>query len=553
MHRFRDFATLRLDCCYRLAGVLGFALLSACGAPVKKSTPVEVDALNTARHLWFESAQLQRKDIAARNQLRCAVAAWHASESADAAQDAEAQSLADNCTRELLGYLLDVEPTPWRPHEVRVVDEHLRVVFRDLPDSLNDGPVALVRADEVTIPVVMGQRYASPGYGVAMVGWQPHCQDKPICALDPPEGVTRALTAWIEPGEDGVPRLVVAGARKRTQITIGHRDVPLAMDFSATYAALFDRSHINRLAVWNLIGGKQFAMREGLYLLEDYDPNKTPIIMVHGLGRSPMVWAKLTNLIDGDPALRTRYQIWHVVYPTNTPLLLNRLIVQRMMDRAWRILDPDKTAPARHDVVMIGHSMGGVVSRLLVSQSDDVIWHAVFDIPPEQLRGSPEDIATLDALFRFFPYPGVTRAFFLASPHMGSPYVDNVIGWLALHVVHAHAPELDALQRVTKENRAHENPLLIKDYERHGLSSISTLRAEQPVSHAASTLLPVAGVRYYTFAGDLPGSDPPSDGFVPLKSALLPGATSTIVVKDGHQLYLNDEVLAKIVEILRQP
>jgi len=551
MHRVA--AKPSLDRWCRIALLACVALLAACGGAVKKGAPAEVTSLNAARHLWFDSAQIQRKDIAARNWIRCAMEAWHASASNNEADQAEAQSLADNCTHALLGYLLDVEPTPWRPHDLHVVDERLRVVFRELPDSLDDGPVALARADEVTVPVVMGARFASPGYGVAMVGWQPRCNDKPICTLDPPEGVTRALTAWVEPGDDGVPQLVVSGARKRRQVTIGDRTVPLAMDFSATYAALFDRSHVNRLALWNLIGGRQFAMREGLYLLEDYDPAKTPVIMVHGLGRSPMVWAKLTNLIDGDPDLRAHYQVWHVVYPTNTPLLLNRLTVQRMLDRAWHILDPDNTAPAHHDVVMIGHSMGGVVSRLLVSESDDVVWKAVFDIPPTQLQGSPEDIAAIDALFRFHPYPGITRAIFLASPHMGSPYVNNVIGWLALRVVHAHAPELDALQRITKENRAHENPLLAEDYARHGLSSISTLRAEQPVSHAASSLLPVSGVRYYTFAGNLPGSDPPSDGFVPLKSALIPGAVSTTVVKDGHQLYLNDDVLAKIVEILRQP
>jgi hypothetical protein len=65
--------------------------------------------------------------------------------------------------------------------------------------------------------------------------------------------------------------------------------------------------------------------------------------------------------------------------------------------------------------------------------------------------------------------------------------------------------------------------------------------------------MPVPGVRYYTFAGSLPGEKPPGDGIVPLKSAILPGAESTTIVKDGHQLYLNDEVLAKIVAILRQP
>lgn len=538
---------------WRTAWVVSLLLLAACSGTLHPAGPPKEDPLAVARRLWHDTAETQRRDMAARNWLRCAVAAYRASDSDEAARQAEAQSIADGCTHELMGYLLDREPGAWRPHNIKVLDESVRVVFRDLPNSLDDGPVALVRADEVTVPVVMGERYTSPGYGVALVGWQAQCHDRPICMLDPPDGVTRALTVWVEPGDDGVAQLVVAGTRKHPDITIGHRDVPLAMDFSAAYAALFDRSHINRAAVWSLIGGHEFAQRQGLYLLEDYDPAKTPLIMVHGLGRSPMIWAKLTNLIDGSPELRNRYQVWHIVYPTNTPVLLDRLYVQRMMDHAWHILDPDGTAPAHQDMVLIGHSMGGVISRLLVSNSGDVVWNAVFDIPPDQLHGAPTDIATLESVTRFQAYPGVTRAFFLASPHLGSPYVDSVVGWLAQRVIHAHTPELDALLRVAAENRSHENPLLAQDYERNGLSSISTLRSTQPVSRAAQSLMPVAGVRYYTFAGHLPGTHPPGDGFVPLASALIPGATSTTIVKDGHQLYLNDEVLEKIAEILRQP
>jgi len=529
------------------------ALLAACTSALKPGAPPKEDPLMVARHLWLGTAGAQRKDVAARDWIRCAVAAYRASDTDDAARQAEAQSIADGCTHELLGYLLDQEPGAWRPHTIRVLDVPVRVVFRDLPQSLDDGPVALARADEVTVPTVMGQRYTSPGYGVPLVGWQAPCHDRPICRLDPPDGITRALTAWVEPGDDGMAQLVVTGTRKHPAITVGQRSVPLATDFSAAYAALFDRSHINRAAVWSLIGGRELAQRQGLYLLEDYDPAKTPVIMVHGLGRSPMIWAKLTNLIDGSPELRSRYQIWHIVYPTNTPVLLDRLYVQRMMDQAWHILDPDGTAPAHRDMVLIGHSMGGVISRLLVSNSNDVVWNAVFDIPPEQLHGAREDIATLESVVRFQAYPGVTRAFFLAAPHLGSPYVDSFVGWIAQRVIHAHTPELDALLRVVAENRAHENPALAQDYERYGLSSISTLRATQPVSRAAQSLMPVPGVRYYTFAGHLPGTHPPGDGFVPLASATIPGAVSTTVVKDGHQLYLNDEVLQKIADILRQP
>jgi pimeloyl-ACP methyl ester carboxylesterase len=275
--------------------------------------------------------------------------------------------------------------------------------------------------------------------------------------------------------------------------------------------------------------------------------------MLHGLGRSPLIWARLTNMIFGSPELHARYQIWHVVYPTSTPILLDRLRVQQFLDLGWRMLDPSGTSPARQNIVLIGHSLGGVVSRLLTANSGEVVWNAVFDEPVTTLSGKPADIATVNDIFHFTAYPGVGRAIFLAAPHKGSPVADQFIGHLAQHLLRVSAPELDSLTRVTKANRSHESVVLAADYQKEGLSSISTLRSEQPVSHASQALMPVASVRYYTFAGKLPGARPPGDGFVPLDSAILPGATSTTIVKDGHQLYLNDKVLTKILEILRQP
>lgn len=258
-------------------------------------------------------------------------------------------------------------------------------------------------------------------------------------------------------------------------------------------------------------------------------------------------------MIFGTPDLRARYQVWHVVYPTSTPILLDRHRVETFLNHGWSVLDPSGTAPARQDVVLIGHSLGAVISRLLTADSGEVVWNAVFDEPVGALSGTSADIATVDSLFHFNAYPGIGREIFLAAPHRGSPTADDFIGHLAVHLVRVQAPELDALLRVTDANRPHVSAALYADYLKEGLSSVSTLRSEQPVSRASQALMPVAGVRYYTFAGHLPGTNPPGDGIVPLDSAILAGAQSTTIVNDGHQLYLNDEVLAKIVAILRQP
>jgi pimeloyl-ACP methyl ester carboxylesterase len=529
-------------------------LISCASLPQHEApaTATAADSLVEARRLWRELPHQPDPESAARIAMHCAAAAYPALASASAGQRRDAEGISNSCTGMLLDFLLSHEPPRWESETLSVSDAKLVVEFRGVSSYLT-GTMALVRADSVLIPPVIGERYATPGLGISLVAIQPRCSDRPVCRLLPFEGVSRPVTAWVEKDADGTPRLVLTDPVLHPEIVVADRHFALASDVTAPLVALYDKSRLDRLAVWDLLGGTELTAHDGLYLLEDYDPNKTPIIMLHGLGRSPLIWARLTNMILGTPELRARYQIWHIVYPTSTPILLDRLRVQQFLDLGWRILDPPGTSPARQNMVLIGHSLGGVVSRLLTANSDEVVWNAVFDEPVTTLSGDPADIATVNQIFHFTAYPGVGRAIFLAAPHKGSPVADEFLGRLAEHLVKANAPELDSLIRVAKANRSHESVALAADYQKEGLSSISTLRSEQPVSHASQALMPVASVRYYTFAGKLPSARPPGDGFVPLDSAILPGATSTTIVRDGHQLYLNDKVLAKILEILRQP
>jgi pimeloyl-ACP methyl ester carboxylesterase len=102
-----------------------------------------------------------------------------------------------------------------------------------------------------------------------------------------------------------------------------------------------------------------------LYLLDAYDPNKHPVVMIHGLGGSPLVWARLSNEIRSCPDLQARFQVWHVLYHASAPMLVIRRRVQRYLDDTWHDLDPEGVAPARSGMVLIGHSLGGVVARML--------------------------------------------------------------------------------------------------------------------------------------------------------------------------------------------
>jgi pimeloyl-ACP methyl ester carboxylesterase len=362
---------------------------------------------------------------------------------------------------------------------------------------------------------------------------------------------------WLEmgAGADGkgdTPVLVLQNAVLAPDHVAGASHYQLALDTSAPYAQLLERSRIKRLAWWGLIGGAEVGRRSGLFLIDDYDPDKTPIIMIHGLGSSPVIWARLSNAILGDPELHRRYQIWHIVYQTNAPMLVDRYRVQHYIDRAWAVLDPDGHAPARQGVVLIGHSMGGVIARLLCAQSTPEVWKAAFTAPMESLHADPADLDALKEVFQFKPYPGVDEIIFMAAPQRGSPAAEGLLGHLVGLLAWHNIEELAGLTRIALQNPAAIQPALLSMLQTGHISSIVSLRPDQPVTLADEKLMPAPGIRYDTIAGVVPGLKPPSDGFVPLSSALLPGSTTTLIIDSDHKVPAKAEAIADVLKILRE-
>jgi pimeloyl-ACP methyl ester carboxylesterase len=526
----------------------------------QKSDTASARELLSAQQSEKRAESEPRADVAARAWLNCAAAAYRALDAQEASFDLKASELSNRCTGKVIDFALASEPQRWQPGVTRIGDIDVRIEFRDVSPSLS-GPLQLVRADAIPMGSRVGARFAEPGFGLSLVAHTPRCSDRPICRLYPPEGIYRPVTAWIEStgpssqgqagaGENSI-HLVLTDPVVHPSIAIGNHTYPLSIDTSALYAQLIDESPLHRLGVEGLVGGREIGRREGLYLLQDYDPGKTPIIMIHGLGSSPLIWARLTNRILASADLRARYQVWHVVYQTNTPVLLNRWIIQHLLDTAWASLDPKGNDPSRKGLVLIGHSMGGMISRMLCEYSTDAIWQAAFTVPPEALHGNASDLAALRQIFSFQPYPGVSKAIFLATPHAGSPLSDHFLGHLALLLVRANTPELKALQRIAMANPDGVRKDVLGGYRGEELTSISTLRAEEPVTHAEQSLVPAAGIDYYTIAGSLPGLQEPGDGIVPLKSAIIPGAKATFIVDSGHQVQDNEEAIADILGILR--
>ncbi|MBU8977910.1 alpha/beta hydrolase [Lysobacter sp. MMG2] len=483
--------------------------------------------------------------------MDCASAAWIALDDPTTTRDAAV--LATRCTDSLLGELLQERHGEWVEGPTQIGGIELNVEFRDLSPYLIE-PLTLTRARDIPLRTHVGPHVQHPGFGVPLSAISRRCDDRAICELLPPEGVFRDVTAWIEaPATHDAPaRLVIANALASPTLAVGTQRIPLAYDTSAAFAQGSGTSKLPRLAVWGLLGGHEVGRRAGVYLLEDYDPRKHPLVMIHGLGSSPLTWAPLSDAVWGEADLRARFQVWHVVYQTNAPTLVARRRVKEYLDEAWSVLDPEGDDDARHGTVLIGHSLGGVISRLLCVDTGDVLWNAAFTVPPQRVRADAVDVASVADTFRFTPYPGVTRAIFIASPHRGSPSAASWFGRLARVLVGRRTPELQALKRVADADPDAVRPELLEFYQQARLNSISTLQVMQPVRAAGESLMPVPGIAYHTIAGSQRGQIPPGDGVVPLESALLPGAASTRVLDAGHDVHMQPEAISEVLRILRE-
>lgn len=503
-----------------------------------------------------EVEAIRGKSAQAEAWLHCATLAHDAMAAGEAATETAAGLLATQCSRAFFDLVAQGGPIGVTMGRSYLGGIAIRVEFRGVPDSLAKS-VYLEPADQVPMDPLDGVRYHHAGFGVPLVAFALPCSDRPICRLYPPEGVFRPVTMWLETpsntgSHDDTPVLVLQNPVLRPEHVAGINHYVLAEDVSAPTAQLLERTRLKRLAWWGMIGGAEVGKRSGLFLLDDYDPNKTPIIMIHGVAGSPLIWARLSNAIMGDPELHRRYQIWHIVYQSNAPLLVERYRVQHYIDNAWSVLDPDGHAPARQGVVLIGHSMGGVIARLLCAQSTPEVWSAAFTEPMDSLHADATDLVTLKNVFQFKPYPGVDEIIFMAAPQRGSPSAEGLLGRLVGLLAWRHIEEMAGLMRIVAENPKAIQPALQSIFQTGHITSITSLRPDEPVTLADEKLMPAAGVRYDTIAGVLPGVKPPGDGYVPLSSALLPGSTTTLIVHSDHKVPNRPEAIAAVLKILRE-
>ncbi|MCC5452832.1 alpha/beta hydrolase [Rheinheimera sp. UJ51] len=340
---------------------------------------------------------------------------------------------------------------------------------------------------------------------------------------------------------------------QQQQVTIAGAKIPLAANFTAGYGLWLARSDFSRQAFWNLMGASDSLAQPHLFMLQPYDPNRKIIIMLHGIASSPEAWVNTANEVLGDEKLRANYQLWQLYYPTNLPLVLNLQAIRQRITQTLRQFDPEGLAPASEDMVIIGHSMGGLLARLLVSDSGEQLLYAVSEEHKLDLKRQQRFFQSFRDDFTFSALPGANRAIFIATPHLGTAVADyRLARWLAglitlpVTVLERVAEAAELLNDPSSKSQARV-PLRI--------TSIENLSDRDSFIMAAARIPINAAVRYHSIIGVEQPSLPVaqhSDGVVPYLSAHLPEAESEMVIRSGHSVQETSAAILEIRRILHQ-
>lgn len=286
-----------------------------------------------------------------------------------------------------------------------------------------------------------------------------------------------------------------------------------------------------------------------LVLLDRYQSGKIPVVLVHGLVSNPATWEQMLKGLNADPEIRSRFQFWAFRYPTGGSYLISAADLRETLRQEIERLDPYGDDPALRNIVLIGHSMGGLVSKLQVTHSDDTMWQSISTRPFAELKADSITRSKIERMFFFEPQPTVTRVVFIATPHKGSRLTESFIGRIARQFVTFPKIVERSYDRLVADN----SDVLKPDATMTIPTSVDHLSPSSSVLKATRKLRFQNGVELHSIIGT--GKRTPLggvlDGVVTLDSAKLPNSLTALTVPTTHtQIHRDERTIREVRAIL---
>ncbi|MCU0780927.1 MAG: alpha/beta fold hydrolase, partial [Akkermansiaceae bacterium] len=438
----------------------------------------------------------------------------------------------------------DAQLDPWSaPLAVPGPDGGYQLAHR--PDPRSQGNPALYEfqpADEIEVKgTYVTERTLRPGLGAPLV-----VRGKRVNDFRNKDFATRRLYY-------GVTALLRFEGRKAVlefedplateTVTIEGRNYPLAADFTAPLAVMLAEANPRKVELLRLLRPRNYAETARIARLQPYDPNKTVVLVIHGLMDSEATWTPMINVLRGDPEIRKNYQFWFFSYPSGDAYPYSAAILRRELDAIHQHF------PITKPMVMIGHSMGGCISRLLLTDTGDQLWNQLLSVHPDELKLSSADRELIKECLIFRHRKEVGRVIFIAAPLKGSDLASDWVGRLGSKLIRMPGRLLHIGDEVASALRRGATDLQVRGVP----SSVDTLAPNNRFVKAINTIPLAPGITYHTIMGTRGKGGPPdcSDGVVPYWSSHMEGAKSEKLVPSGHSAHQHPEAIEEVKRILR--
>jgi len=486
-------------------------------------------------------------------------------------------------SREAWNILADARRRDEWPTAQEAYNDAISAAFDDLRRASNDWNMAAVATgtrladpapgdlDPALMGVVfpaskvdvqrLGERHVSPGIGLPLVGWISN--ESPLykkANFPPPSGLTATATAILRFDRGPTPVWQFRQPFASESLRIGGREHSLRTDWSAANALYWKMSRLDRTTIENVLLPERLQRIEGIFFTRPLDPDRIPLVLVHGLKSSPDVFDRMINGIVSNPEIRENYQLWVYSYPTGVPWGLAagefresfREAMGHARQRGCRRLD--KT-------VVVGHSKGGLITQASLREPGTSVYSRFVNTPIDELKVNSKERELVRELFLWKPLPSVNRAVFLAAPHRGSPMANGSLALFASRLI--RLPKLltiDFPDLLVRNATAFANPNGVSAEESLRLQSrdvrlptgIEALQPGRPMFQVVPELPFREGVHLHSVIGDRGLGDTPesSDGVVPYWSSHLDEAESELIVPSDHDVPKDPQAIEEVERIL---
>ncbi len=336
-------------------------------------------------------------------------------------------------------------------------------------------------------------------------------------------------------------------------VKINNVDVPIEYEITSALADTLEGSPVWDFEIAGFRSGDfaLFAQKgagDGLYMFGPHRLGHIPVVLVHGTASSPARWAEMINEVGNDPTLSNRYELWYFIYNTGNPIAYSAMLLRDALSNIVAELDPEGKDPGLKQMIVMGHSQGGLLTKMTVIDSGMHLWP--FSVPPDELNVSTEAKELVTRALIIKPLPFVKRVIFVATPHRGSYQALGFLGSLASWLVNMPGRLTKLGVDLLTLKGVLINPLSGGDIP----TSIDNMNPNNPFIKNLASIPVASGVVAHSIIAvdsDAPLSEA-GDGVVKYMSAHIDGVESEKIVRSRHSVQGNPEAILEVKRILHE-